>query len=152
MAQYFKDCEWGNMSSVQPRKQRVQLRDMGFHLRRKIVSAHLSKELRSKYNTRSIPVRKGDEVKIVRGSFKDKKGKISKVDLRSLRVNVEGITRKKTDGTVVFVPISPSNLMITEIDTTDPKRMKASSKEAEENDEEEPKPVEKKTAKKKEVE
>lgn len=34
------------------------------HIRRKIMSAPLSKELRKKYNVRSIPVRKDDEVMV----------------------------------------------------------------------------------------
>merc|ERR1712117_212687 len=40
------------------------------HLRRKIMSAALSKELRAKYNVRSMPISADDEVKIVRGKFK----------------------------------------------------------------------------------
>ena len=41
------------------------------HKRRIIMSAPLSKELRSKYNVKHMPVRKGDTVTIVRGHFKD---------------------------------------------------------------------------------
>merc|ERR1711981_1536514 len=47
------------------------------HLRRKIMSASLSKELRGQYNVRSMPLVKDDEVKIVRGHFKgEQTGKI----------------------------------------------------------------------------
>lgn len=35
------------------------------HIRRKIMSAPLSKELRKKYNVRSMPVRKDDEVMVI---------------------------------------------------------------------------------------
>ena len=38
------------------------------HLRRKIMSAPLSKDLRLKYNVRSLPIRKDDEVLVVRGT------------------------------------------------------------------------------------
>ncbi len=34
------------------------------HIRRKIMSAPLSKELRKKYGVRSIPIRKDDEVQV----------------------------------------------------------------------------------------
>lgn len=34
------------------------------HVRRRIMSAPLSKELRSKYNVKSMPVRKDDEVQV----------------------------------------------------------------------------------------
>ncbi|XP_059734739.1 ribosomal protein uL24-like isoform X1 [Bos taurus] len=35
------------------------------HVRRKIMSSPLSKELRQKYNVRSMPIRKDDEVQVV---------------------------------------------------------------------------------------
>ena len=34
------------------------------HIRRKIMSSPLSKELRQKYNVRSMPIRKDDEVQV----------------------------------------------------------------------------------------
>jgi large subunit ribosomal protein L26e len=34
------------------------------HIRRKVMSAPLSKELRKKYGVRSIPIRKDDEVQV----------------------------------------------------------------------------------------
>ena len=43
------------------------------HIRRRLMSAPLSKELRQKYNVRSMPVRKDDEVQVriheIRGIF-----------------------------------------------------------------------------------
>ena len=59
------------------------------------LSAHLSKDLIKKYKKRSFPLRKGDEVEIMRGEFKKKKGKISKVDLKKSKVYIEGINTKK---------------------------------------------------------
>lgn len=35
------------------------------HVRRKIMSSPLSKELRQKYNVRSMPIRKDDEVQVI---------------------------------------------------------------------------------------
>ena len=40
------------------------------------MSASLSKELQAKYNIRSIPVRKDDEVMVVRGIYKNREGKV----------------------------------------------------------------------------
>ena len=68
--------------SKKPRKQRKFLKLAPLHIRRKMIAAHLSKELREKYKRRSIPVRKGDEVKIMRGEFKGMIGKIVKVDTK----------------------------------------------------------------------
>jgi len=114
--------------SSKARKQRKFLFNAPLHLRRKMISAHLSKELREKYNRRSLPLRKGDEVEIMRGEFKGKKGKISRVDLKNYKVYIEGITRKKTTGAEVLVPIHPSNLRIISLNLDDKKRVEAIEK------------------------
>jgi len=111
--------------SKQPRKQRKFLYNADMHLRRKLLSAHLSKELMEKYNRRSFPLRKGDEVEIMRGENKGKRGKVVKVDLKKYRVYIEGITRKRVDGTEVMIPIHPSNLRIISLNLSDEKRIKA---------------------------
>jgi large subunit ribosomal protein L24 len=108
--------------SKKPRKQRKFLYTAPLHKRRKLMAAHLSKELREKYKRRSLSVRKGDEVKIMSGEFKGKIGKVSRVDLKSYRIYVEGITRKRTVGTDVQVPIHPSKLTIINPDLTDRRR------------------------------
>lgn len=89
-----------------------------------MLASHLSKELREKYKRRSLPVRKGDEVLIMRGKFKGRTGKISRVDLKKYRVYIEGITRKRTVGTDVQVSIHPSNLQITNLYLGDKRRVK----------------------------
>merc|ERR1712036_65518 len=59
------------------RKSRKALFSAPSHMRRKIMSASLSKELRAKYNVRSMPIHKDDEVKIVRGHYKgEQTGKV----------------------------------------------------------------------------
>ena len=116
-------------ASKQPRKQRKYKAKAPLHLKYKMLSATLSKELKKKYKKKSIPVRKGDLVKIMRGSFKGKKGKISLVDTKKLRVYVEGIQRTRKDGTKVNVPFHPSNLMILELNLEDKKRNKKLKKE-----------------------
>ena len=88
------------------------------------MSAHLSKELRVKYKRRSLPIRKGDEVEIMQGKFKKKTGKIAKVNLKNYKVYIEGITRKRTVGTEVQVPIDPSKLRIINLNLDDKYRKK----------------------------
>ncbi len=87
------------------------------------MGAHLSKDLMKKYNRRSIKVRKGDKVTILRGQFKKKTGRIERVDLKKTKVYITGIEMIKKDGTKVFYPIHPSNLVITELNLDDKKRM-----------------------------
>ena len=84
-------------------------------VRRNIMSAPLSKELREKYNVRSIPIRKDDEVTIVRGSNKDKEGKVTSVYRLKYVIHVERVTREKTSGQSVPLGIHPSNVVITKL-------------------------------------
>jgi large subunit ribosomal protein L24 len=89
-----------------------------------MLAAHLSKELREKYKTRSFPVRKGDEVEVMRGEFKKKRGKISRSDLKKYKVYIEGMTIKRTDGTERQVAFHPSNLKIINLNLDDKRRVK----------------------------
>ncbi|RLI28296.1 50S ribosomal protein L24 [Candidatus Bathyarchaeota archaeon] len=107
------------LSSVKPSRQRKAMYQAPQHVRRKMVSAHLSPELRARYFVRSLPLRKGDTVRIMRGAYAGIEGKVRSVDLKRFRVTVEGVTREKADGTTVFIPIHPSNLMITKLDLSD---------------------------------
>lgn len=111
--------------SKKPRKQRKFLFTAPLHIRRKLMSAHLSKELREKYKTRSIPIRKGDEVEVMRGEFKKRTGKVVRVDLKKYRVYVEGLTIRRTDGTERLKAIHPSNLKIIKLALEDKERLKA---------------------------
>lgn len=111
-------------SSKQRRKQRKYRYNAPLHIRQTFISANLSKELRKKYGKRNVPLKKGDIVKIMRGNFKKKTGKVTKVNLKKTKVNVEGINLTKKDGTKVFYPLSPSNLQIIELLIDDKKRKK----------------------------
>ncbi len=110
--------------SKQPRKQRKYRHNAPLHIKQKFVGAHLSKELRKKYNKRSVNLRKGDSVKIMRGQFKKKTGKIEEVNLKKALVYVSGIEITKRDGTKARYPIHPSNLIITQLNTDDKMRTK----------------------------
>src|SRR3989338_5225888 len=112
------------IKSKQPRKQRKYRHNAPLHIKQKFVSAHLSKELHKKYGKRSMNLRKGDSVKIMRGQFKNKTGKIEEVGLKKIRAYVSGIEFVKKDGTKSRYPIHPSNLMITELNLDDKMRNK----------------------------
>jgi len=111
------------IGSRQVRKQRKFRANAPQHIRKKMLSAHLSKELREKYNRRAFPVRKGDTVKIMNGENKGKTGKISVVDMTKIRVAIEGIQIAKKDGTKVNIFFAPSNLKITELNLEDKMRL-----------------------------
>jgi large subunit ribosomal protein L24 len=95
-----------------PRKQRKRLYNAPAHLRHKFMAAPLSPELISSKGAKSLPVRKGDTVRIMRGDHTGFEGKISRVDLKRYRIFLEGLTREKVDGTNIFVSVHPSKVMI----------------------------------------
>ncbi|KAI4382117.1 hypothetical protein MLD38_008119 [Melastoma candidum] len=84
-------------------------------VRRVLMSAPLSHDLRTKYNVRSMPVRKDDEVQVVRGTYKGREGKIVQVYRRKWVIHVERITREKVNGSTVNVGINPSKVVITKL-------------------------------------
>ncbi|HDM43770.1 MAG TPA: 50S ribosomal protein L24 [Candidatus Woesearchaeota archaeon] len=111
--------------SKQPRKQRKYRYNAPLHIRGKFLHCHLSKELRKKYGKRALRLRKGDKVKIVRGEFKGTVAKVSRVDLKRMKVYLENVMRERRDGRKVAVPFDASNLMITELNLEDKMRMRS---------------------------
>jgi large subunit ribosomal protein L24 len=110
--------------SSKARKQRKFLYTAPLHVRRKLIAGHLSKELREKYTRRSMPLRKGDEVEIMRGKFKKRTGRIARINTESFKVYIDGIMVKRTDGTERQAPIHPSNIKIVRLNLDDKKRLK----------------------------
>uniref|UniRef100_UPI00351A2CE4 50S ribosomal protein L24 n=1 Tax=uncultured Paracoccus sp. TaxID=189685 RepID=UPI00351A2CE4 len=61
---------------------------------RKNMSSPLSKELRQKYNVRSMPIRKDDEVQVVRGHYKGQQiGKVVQVYRKKYVIYIERVQR-----------------------------------------------------------
>jgi large subunit ribosomal protein L24 len=114
-------------ASKQPRKQIKYAANAPLHLKRKMLSVNLSKELRKKFKKRNIVVRKGDTVKVMVGKFKKKTGKITEVNVKNSKVIIEGITVKKQDGSKANIKMRPSNLQIIELNLDDKKRMEGTS-------------------------
>ena len=109
-------------ASKQPRKQRKYVAKAPLHLKGKLLSTHLSKELRTKHKKRNVTLKKGDTVKIMRGKFKGKSGKVTEIKTKLLKVYVDGIMNKKADGSKVKIALRASNLMITDLNLDDKKR------------------------------
>lgn len=121
------------ISSSQPRKQRKYIAKAPIHIKRKLLSVNLSKDLRKKHETRNVVVRKGDKVKVLRGKFKNKEAKVSKVLIKLTKIYLEGIQTKKQDGSMANVPLRPSNLQIIELSTEDKRRFKKNTNAKKEN-------------------
>ena len=115
--------------SKQPRKQRLARHTAPLHRRHREMAAPLDRGLRHRQEERgyiyprSIPVRTGDRVLIVRGEGRGNEGhRISQVDRRARKVYVDGFTYHKSDGTELQRPIDPSNLVIINPDWSDVRR------------------------------
>jgi len=83
------------------------------------MTAPLAESLRKEHGIKRLPVRRGDIVLIVRGSFAGQEGKVVRVSLKKRRIYVEGVTLTKADGTEVYCPIHPSKVVITKLDLSD---------------------------------
>merc|ERR1712098_320107 len=97
------------------RKQRKAYFQASSMERRILMSAPLSKELRQKYSVRSAPIRKDDEVQIVRGHYHDREGKVTTVYRKKWVIHVDRVTRDKANGQSVNVGIKPSKVVITKL-------------------------------------
>lgn len=104
-------------------------------VRRKIMSSALAKDLRTKYNvchspghlhsvqltslrsiqTRSLPIRKDDEVRIVRGKYKGREGKVTQVYRKKWVIHIDRVQRDKSNGASAPIGVHPSNVVITTI-------------------------------------
>ena len=119
------------MVSSKARIQRKTSANAPVHVKRKMLSAHLSKQ----YGKRSARVCVGDTVVIERGAegVRGVEGKVLSVITKTGQVTIEGITINQADGTSVARPVHASNLTIVKLNLDDPKRKDAlARKEAKE--------------------
>ena len=88
------------------------------HLRYKLMSANLAKDLRDKYNVKSLPLRRDDEVMVVRGNYKDSKGKVNTVYRKRWCIYIDKVSETKQNGASIKIPINASNVVITKLKLT----------------------------------
>jgi ribosomal protein uL24 len=65
--------------------------------------------------TRSLPIRKDDEVRIVRGKYKGREGKVTQVYRKKWVIHVDRVQRDKSNGATAPIGVHPSNVVITTI-------------------------------------
>jgi len=105
------------------RKVRKRFLNASQNEKRIIMSSSLSKELRTKYGVRSMPIHKEDEVQIMTGHFKGSShGKVMAVYRNKGIVHVERIQREKANGATVNIGLHPSNLSIVKLKLTDKRK------------------------------
>ena len=111
---------WKSSKSV--RNQRKFRFNAPIHIKRKFLSAHLSTDLKKKYNKRSVVVCKGDKIKVLRGNFKGHENVVKSVNIKEGKILISGIEVIKKDGTKVPQKVNPSNMLITSLNLEDKKR------------------------------
>ncbi len=90
------------------------------HKRKNRMHVHLSKELRSKLKLkkRSVLVRKGDTVRVMRGPGKGKEAKVGDVNVVRRKVILEGVVAKNARGREIGIALEPSNLLLLALEPT----------------------------------
>ena len=109
-------------SSSDTSKQRKYRLNSPLHIKRDFMAAHLAPELRGRYNRRSLPLREGDTVRIMKGEFAGLSGKVNRVELKKGMVYVDGAERIRKDGTKSFFPLRPSSLLLIDLSVEDKRR------------------------------
>jgi large subunit ribosomal protein L24 len=106
-------------SSRKPSTARRNMYNAPNHKKRKYLSAPLSPNLKAEHGTRSMPVIADDTVTITKGDRKLAEGRVLRVNIKDLKIYVEGVTRTRQDGSTVQIPIRAENVMITRLNLDD---------------------------------
>ena len=109
-------------SSKSPRKQRRRVRNAALHERKNMLKCRLDEFLQEEFGLRSLVIKKGDLVRIMRGQFRDTEGKVTNVSYKKGVVYLDNATITKADGKETSVPIHPSNLMIVKLELDDERK------------------------------
>ena len=110
------------ISPKSPGKQRRRIYKSPTHSHKKMLKCRLDEFLREEYGLRSLVVKKGDLVRVMRGQFRDTEGKVVKVDYSAVRVYLESATTTKADGKEAQIPVHPSNLMLVKLELDDDRK------------------------------
>ncbi len=112
------------MKTKNQKLQRKGLLYAPLHKKKKSMHVALSRDLRMQLKRRSLGIRKGDEIRIIKGKFKNTQGTVTKVDLKNMKIYIDTAVVKKKSGGQVQVPISTAKLRITKLITTDKNRQR----------------------------
>ena len=133
----FNDSVIHMRPSSKARKQRKRQIEAPLHQRKKMLRGHLAPKYLEAGKRRSLTIRKGDQVRIMRGEHKGEEGKVEKVNLRNLTITIEGVTQAKADESQSARMIHASNIMIIRPDMSDRRRLMKFGRTVEEEAEEE---------------
>ncbi len=112
------------ISSSKPRKQRKFRFNADMHQRQHFVHAHLDRQLRQKLGikVRAVQISRGDSVKVMAGGSRGKSGKVTAVNMRRGSIFIDALKKKNARGKEYSIPISSSNVYITDLNLSDKAR------------------------------
>lgn len=100
---------------MKPDSERKKRYNVPLHRSRKYLKVHLSKKLKekNKIRKRSMLLKKGDSVRVMKGKHKGKEVKVAKVKYKKIKVYLEGLSKRTARGREMPMAFHPSNLEIT---------------------------------------
>ena len=104
------------VKSKKPSKQRKAIYDAKPHQRK--FTVRLDESLMEEWGIKRIPLRKDDEVRIIKGELIDVEGKVLSLNNKTGKIEIEEATLEKKNGATYYIPISPSNLVLTKFGAT----------------------------------
>ncbi len=102
-----------------PRRQRKALYNDPTFRRRRRMAVPLSRELRARFHRRSVPLRKGDTVRVLSGSFEGREERVQRIVRRDYSVVLDNVTLKTGEEKLKPLPIRPGHLVITRLNLAD---------------------------------
>ncbi len=106
-------------SPTSPRRQRKALYTASTFGRRRRMTVPLSRELRRRFRVRSVPLRKGDTVRVLSGSFVGREERVQRVVRRDYSVVLDNVTLKSGEEKLKPLPIRTGHLVITKLNLSD---------------------------------
>ncbi|HEY1198652.1 MAG TPA: 50S ribosomal protein L24 [Thermoplasmata archaeon] len=113
------------LSPHSPRRQRKALYTADTFERRIRMGVPLSRELRARFHHRTVPVHKGDTVRVLSGSFAGREERVARVNRRSYSVTLENVTLKTADEKMKPLSLGVGHLVITRLNLSDPWRRRS---------------------------
>jgi large subunit ribosomal protein L24 len=113
-----------------PRRQRRLIRRSSIHSHKRLLRCRLDETLREEYGVRSLGLKKGDLVRIMRGQFRDTEAKVQRVDYTKARVMLDAASVTKADGKEARIAMSASNLMMVKLELDDQRKKLLAKKTA----------------------
>jgi large subunit ribosomal protein L26e len=113
------------VSPHSPRRQRKARYTADSFERRVRMGVPLSRELRARFHCRALPVRKGDTVRVLSGSFAGREERVARVDRRAYSVTLDNVTLKTADEKMKPLSLGVGHLVITRLNLSDPWRRRS---------------------------